>query len=62
MLEELRCSVEQLGKENHIPITISIGYVDMKENEELKDITEKADKALYESKDTGKNKITYYKS
>ena len=61
VLECLRSEVEQLGVENHIPITISIGYVDMKTGEELKDITEKADKALYESKDTGKNKITCYK-
>ncbi len=60
MLENLRGAVESLGRDNHMPFTISIGYGDMVPGQKLEDITELADKALYISKDSGRNCVTYY--
>ena len=42
------------------PITLSVGVAFNKENEKLDSLLEKADLALYTSKENGKNQITYY--
>ena len=39
-------------------VTISIGYHIGQSEEQWEDVLKKADEALYESKNTGKNKIT----
>ncbi len=41
-------------------ITMSIGIAFNKENEKLEPMMEKADTALYESKQAGKNRMTFY--
>ncbi len=47
-------------KGTKVSITISIGAAELKENEKRKDFIKRADQALYESKNTGRNKITCY--
>ncbi|HJH06625.1 MAG TPA: diguanylate cyclase [Fusobacterium ulcerans] len=41
-------------------VTLSIGITDIKKNSKLNDLIEEADRAMYFSKCSGKNKITYY--
>lgn len=40
-------------------ITISVGATELVEGEDFKTFIKRADKALYQSKDTGRNKLTY---
>ncbi len=40
-------------------ITISIGATELAEGEDFKSLISRADKALYKSKETGRNKLTY---
>ena len=42
------------------PITMSIGVAFNKDNETLPELMKKADKALYQSKENGKNQISYF--
>ncbi len=42
------------------PITLSVGVVFNKDDEKLESLLEKADQALYESKENGKNQVTYF--
>jgi diguanylate cyclase (GGDEF)-like protein len=43
----------------HIPVTVSLGVAELrKEHEKASDLYKDADKALYESKRTGKNRVT----
>ena len=59
LLEELKREIdyEICG----IPITISYGISEKLENETQNELIIKADKALYESKQKGKNRVTIYK-
>ena len=41
-----------------IPITISIGATFPKDSEVLNDAIDRADKALYSSKESGRNRVT----
>ena len=41
-------------------VTLSVGVAFNRENESLDKLIEQADKALYQSKENGKNQITYY--
>ena len=43
-------------------VTLSVGVAFNRDNESLEKMIEKADKALYQSKENGKNQITYYNS
>ncbi|WP_163100470.1 sensor domain-containing diguanylate cyclase [Peribacillus alkalitolerans] len=59
--EELRNTVEQGIGPNGISITISLGIATYQKNEEnLNEIIERADFALYQSKSNGKNKTTVF--
>lgn len=41
-------------------ITLSLGIYEMKENDNDEDLLKKADKALYQAKNTGRNKVVIY--
>jgi diguanylate cyclase (GGDEF)-like protein len=43
-----------------LPITLSVGVVFNEENEQLDSLMEKADTALYQSKENGRNQVSYY--
>ena len=45
-------SSESIGK-----ITVSIGITRLKENDTIEDCISRADEALYQAKDTGRNKV-----
>ena len=45
-----------------ISITVSLGATELVRGEDFKTFIERADKALYKSKDTGRNKLTYLTS
>lgn len=55
--------VEDINKKIQLPdfsITLSIGVAFNEENEHLDSLMEKADIALYQSKNNGRNQISYY--
>ena len=52
--------VNRIIKLPHGPITMSIGVAFNKDGVDLDDLMKKADSALYQSKENGKNQITYY--
>lgn len=62
LLEQLRSQVETFAWPDQMPVTISIGYTQISPVLLLTEITDRADKALYQSKNTGKNRITAYSS
>jgi two-component system cell cycle response regulator len=62
LAERLRKSVEAINfkikiQENPIKKTISIGATQYLANESISDFIERADKALYQAKETGRNKV-----
>ena len=61
-LEKVRKAIESIPfviKKDRLNITISIGVTELKESDDSLSIFERADKALYEAKQTGRNKICY---
>jgi len=56
--ERLRKAVEELKIEGLPPITISIGGTSYQRGEEPKDFVGRADRALYVSKNEGRNRVT----
>ena len=62
-LHKLADAITKSGKEKGIPITVSIGYADLKDVKERTDIeglVELADQAMYRIKQSGKNGICRY--
>ena len=47
------------AKDTKTSVTVSIGATELKEGEDIKSFIGRADKALYKSKETGRNKLTY---
>ena len=43
-----------------INVTLSLGIYEMKEDDNDEDLFKKADKALYQAKNTGRNKVVVY--
>jgi diguanylate cyclase (GGDEF)-like protein len=63
VIDRLRRKVEDMViiyNNKPIKVTLSIGVTRYERNDEVKDLLLKADKALYEAKSTGKNKVCYY--
>ena len=57
-------NIENVNTKNDtrtIQITISLGIYSFKENDRPEDLLMKADKALYDAKETGRNKVIVYK-
>lgn len=50
--------VEECGKELNLPITISIGLSSMRDGDDAGRILERADRALYASKNQGRNRFS----
>ncbi|MCI1273454.1 MAG: sensor domain-containing diguanylate cyclase [Clostridiaceae bacterium] len=46
--------------ENHVGVTISLGVSELKDSDSPEDLVQNADKALYEAKETGRNKVIVY--
>jgi len=60
--ERIRCAVEQAKPGGNIPVTTSIGVcgtdrIDSKSADEILDF---ADKAVYQSKNSGRNRVTIW--
>ena len=61
---ELSCTIEEVSQAAGVPLSVSIGYVNIHETENTSDVTgliELADRALYEMKRTGKGGIKLFK-
>lgn len=56
--EEIRQAVEK-AKPNDLLITTSIGAAEFSENDDVESLFDKADKALYEAKESGRNKVIF---
>jgi len=61
ILERVRASVEAMDVDGLPKFTVSIGYCDYNANTDVKELIKQADFALYESKRTGRNKVSQYK-
>jgi diguanylate cyclase (GGDEF)-like protein len=59
--ERLRKAVEKKPM-NNIHVTISLGVYEFQENDAEEDLLNKADKALYKAKNTGRNRVVVYES
>lgn len=63
--ERLRGLLAESGRLKQIypdaPVTISVGIAEFEEADTLESVTMKADKALYQSKREGRNRVTLYK-
>lgn len=62
LLHELNTAYESLNQSYSLGISISIGIAYAKVNEELKDLYDKADQALYQAKKNGKNQYQFYEN
>jgi len=51
-------AVETAGKELGIPFTISVGLTDLRDDDTIEDVFQRADKALYASKQYGRNRFS----
>lgn len=56
--ERIRRAVESVRVRDNIGVTISLGVTELNSKDNIDTIYERADKALYQSKDSGRNKTT----
>ena len=59
-LEDLGNKIKEFEANKGINLTLSFGLAERQDDKTLDEIINNADKALYESKNTGKNKITVF--
>jgi diguanylate cyclase (GGDEF)-like protein len=59
LAERIRKNIESLQISPLKQITISIGVTEFKEDDTLETFIKRVDNALYESKDKGRNRVTY---
>ena len=62
ILDRFRHNIENITLPLGNSVTVSIGYCDFTNKKPLTSITEQADKALYYSKENGRNKISCYET
>lgn len=62
VLDRLRTSVEAMDIDGVPKFTVSIGYCNYDSNVDVKELIKQADLALYNSKRTGRNKVSEYKN
>ena len=61
--ERLRCAIEAypfLYDRQEIAVTASFGVASLKSRDDIKRLFDKADSALYEAKDAGRNQVRFY--
>ena len=46
---------------NEIPLTVSIGVAKLSQENNIEELLENSDKAMYKAKETGRNKVVFYK-
>lgn len=61
LAEKLRKTVENADFTPVDKVTVSIGIAEFRENETIANFINRADKALYEAKQSGRNKVVIYK-
>ena len=54
--ESVRVAIEN-SKPNNLLITASIGVAEFSDSDDFESLFDKADKAVYEAKETGRNKV-----
>ena len=54
--ESIRLAIEQ-SKPHDLTITASIGVAELGKDDDFESLFDKADKAVYEAKETGRNKV-----
>ena len=62
-IEDRSIDISKVNPESEVKtlnITLSLGIYEMKENDNDEDLLKKADKALYQAKNTGRNKVVIY--
>lgn len=59
-IEDIREKVSALGNKQQINLTVSFGLSEYQDGKTLHDVIVEADKALYESKNQGKNRVTVF--
>ena len=57
---ELRVAVSALSEKLGFDITMSFGVAEIRDNVDVQTVVSEADEAMYESKNTGRNKVTVY--
>lgn len=57
---ELRVAVSALSEKLGFNITMSFGVSEIRDNADVQTVVSEADKAMYESKNTGRNRVTVY--
>ena len=62
ILERFRKSIEEINFPLNNKVTVSIGFCAFTNNFPLATIIERADKALYYSKNNGRNKVSYFEA
>lgn len=58
--EKLRISIEQQSAQRLIPMTVSIGLAQSKSEDSIETIIQRADQALYQAKNTGRNQLVIF--
>jgi len=58
--EKLRVSIEQQSAQRLIPITVSIGLAQSRPEDSIETILQRADQALYQAKNTGRNQLVTF--
>ena len=62
-IEAKTIDISKVSPDNEVQtinLTLSLGVYEMKENDDDEDLLRKADKALYQAKNTGRNKVVIY--
>ena len=57
LAERLRASVAGFGFEHAEPVTVSIGVAQVRQGDDAASLLERADQALYQAKDAGRNRV-----